>query len=193
MLVCDEVMVGFGRTGKWFTIEHTDVVPDMITMAKGLTSGYVPLGAVAMSETMYEKLSKETLWAGLTYNGHPLGCATAKATLEVYQQDNLIENSASLGELLNTRLEEIKTKYNIVGDVRSKGLYGSIELVNDRESKEPLTASIASTIKSRLMEKGLSTLVKGHIILVAPPLIISETELQEGLDIIESLLQELNT
>jgi len=129
----------------------------------------------------------------LTYNGHPLGCATAKATLEVYQQDNLIENSATLGEVLASRLEEFKMKYNIIGDARNKGLYGSIELVNNRETKEPLTASIANTMKARLMKKGLSTLVKGHIIFVGPPLIVSKEELLEGLNIIEELLKELSS
>ena len=192
LLVCDEVMVGFGRTGKWFAIQHTDVVPDMITMAKGLTSGYVPLGAVAISEKIWDKLSQETLWAGLTYNGHPLGCATAKATLEVYKNDNLIENSAKLGEVLRGRLESIKAKHPIVGDVRSKGLFGCLELVQDYKTKEPLDVNLAATIKPKLMAKGLSTLVKGHIIFVGPPLIVSEEELHHGLDLIEEVIEGIS-
>ena len=192
LLVCDEVMVGFGRTGKWFCIEHTGVIPDMITMAKGLTSGYVPLGAVAVSEKIWNKLSTETLWAGLTYNGHPLGCATAKATLEVYKNENLIENSATLGKVLRERLEKLKTQYDVIGDVRNKGLFGAIELVQNRETKEPLSASIASKLKPMLMAKGLSTLVKGHIIFVGPPLIVSKEELLYGLTLIEEVIQEIN-
>ena len=192
LLVCDEVMVGFGRTGKWFTIQHSDVVPDMITMAKGLTSGYVPLGAVAVSAKIWDKLSKETLWAGLTYNGHPLGCATAKATLEVYHKDNLIERSARLGEVLRARIEQMKSHYPIIGDVRNKGLFGALELVSNRDTKEPLDPKIAATIKPKLMAKGLSTLVKGHIIFVGPPLIISEEELLYGLGLIEDVIKELS-
>ena len=192
LLVCDEVMVGFGRTGKWFTVEHSGVVPDMITMAKGLTSGYVPLGAVAVSERMWEKLGKETLWAGLTYNGHPLACAAAKATLEVYEDEQLIENSERLGKVLQTRLQAMQEKYEVVGDVRNLGLFGALELVQDRGSKQPLAKDIASSLKSRLMAKGLSTLVKGHVIFVGPPLIINEEQLLAGMDIIEDLVRDVN-
>ncbi|MEM7335838.1 MAG: aminotransferase class III-fold pyridoxal phosphate-dependent enzyme [Chloroflexota bacterium] len=191
LLVCDEVMVGFGRTGKWFAVQHTDVIPDMITMAKGLTCGYVPLGAVAVSDRMMEKLGKEKLWAGLTYNGHPLGCATAVAAINVYHEENLVENSAKLGKVMLARMEEIKAKYDIVGDVRGSGLYGCIELVKDRQTKEPIDADLQNKIKPMLMSRGLSTLVKGHIIFTGPPLIINEAQLLEGLDIIESVIADL--
>ncbi len=191
LLVSDEVMVGFGRTGKWFAVQHTDVVPDMITMAKGLTCGYVPLGAVAVSDRMMEKLGKEKLWAGLTYNGHPLGCATAVAAINVYHEENLIENSANLGKVMLARLQEMKEKHTIIGDVRGSGLYGCIELVKDRNSKEPIDVTLQNKIKPMLMSRGLSTLVKGHIIFTGPPLIINEDQLIEGLDIIESVIAEL--
>ena len=191
LLVSDEVMVGFGRTGKWFAVQHTDVIPDMITMAKGLTCGYVPLGAVAVSDRMMEKLGKEKLWAGLTYNGHPLGCATAVATINVYHEENLIENSATLGKVMLSRLEEMKSKYDIIGDVRGSGLYGCVELVKDHQTKAPIDIEIQNKIKPMLMSRGLSTLVKGHIIFSGPPLIINEAQLLEGLGIIESVIADL--
>ena len=192
LMVCDEVMVGFGRTGKWFAIEHTDVIPDMITMAKGLTCGYVPLGAVAVSDRMMEKLGAEKLWAGLTYNGHPLGCTTAVATLQVYNDENLIENAARMGVQMLERLEAMQAKYQIIGDARGSGLFGGLELVADRETRAPLSAELQATIKPMLMARGLSTLVKGHIIFTGPPLIVTEAELHEGLDIIEQVVKELS-
>ncbi|MEM7118630.1 MAG: aminotransferase class III-fold pyridoxal phosphate-dependent enzyme, partial [Chloroflexota bacterium] len=191
LMVCDEVMSGFGRTGKWFAIEHAGVVPDMITMAKGLTCGYVPLGAVAVSERMYAKLSKEKLWAGLTYNGHPLGCGTAVATINTYREENLIENAAKMGNIVNERLAKMKAEHPMIGDVRNTGLFGCIELVKDRETREPIDIELQNKVKPMLMARGLSTLVKGYIIFVGPPLIVSEAEIHMGLDIIEEVITEL--
>ncbi len=191
LLVCDEVMVGFGRTGKWFACEHYDVVPDIITMAKGLTNGYVPLGAVAVSDRIMEKLNAEKLWAGLTYNGHPLGCATAAACIKVYHEENLIENAAKMGAIVDARFAKMKADHAIIGDVRNIGLFGCIELVSDRNAKTPIAAELQAKLKPMLMARGLSTLVKGHIIFVGPPLIITEDLLHEGLDIIESVIKDL--
>ena len=191
LLVCDEVMVGFGRTGKWFAIEHTDVIPDMITMAKGLTCGYVPLGAVAVSDRMMAKLGKEKLWAGLTYNGHPLGCATAVATIATYHEENLIENAACLGEMMLARMQQMMADHPIIGDVRGRGLFGCIELVRDRHTKEPIATELQNKLKPMLMARGLSTLVKGHIIFAGPPLIVTEAQLGWGLDMIEEVIAEI--
>lgn len=191
LLVIDEVMVGFGRTGKWFAIQHTEVVPDMITMAKGLTGGYVPLGAVAVSERIMAKLGREKLWAGLTYSGHPLGCATAAAAIDCYREENLIENAAHLGERMRHRLETMRKTYSIIGDVRGLGLFGCLELVEDRDTRKPISKEIQARLKPALMARGLSTLVKEHIIFTGPPLIITENELREGLDIIEAVIQEI--
>ncbi len=191
LLVCDEVMVGFGRTGKWFAVQHTDVVPDMITMAKGLTCGYVPLGAVAVSDRMMEKLGKEQLWAGLTYHGHPLGCATAAATIQAYKEENLVENAANMGKVMLERLEQMKAAHPMIGDVRGSGLFGCLELVKDHTSKTPISAELQAKIKPMLMARGLSTLVKGHIIFTGPPLIVTKGQLLEGLDIIEEVVCEL--
>lgn len=192
LMVCDEVMVGFGRTGKWFAIQHTDVVPDMITMAKGLTCGYVPLGAVAVSDRIMAKLGKQKLWAGLTYHGHPLGCATAVSTINTYREENLIENAANMGKIVDKRLAQMKATYPIIGDVRNCGLFGCIELVQDRTTKEPIPASIHTQLKPMLMARGLSTLVKEHIIFIGPPLIINETQLHEGLNVIEEVIQHFS-
>lgn len=187
LLVCDEVMVGFGRTGKWFAVQHTDVIPDMITMAKGLTCGYVPLGAVAVSDRMMDKLGKQKLWAGLTYTGHPLGCATAVAAIQTYHEENLVENAAAMGKVIKERMAKMHTDHPLIGDARISGLFGAIELVKDRKTKEPLDAPI----KAMLMERGLSTLVKGHIIFVGPPLIVTEEQVHDGMDIIEAVIAEL--
>ena len=185
LLVSDEVMSGFGRTGKWFAVDHWDVVPDLITVAKGLTSGYVPLAAVVVSEPIAEYFDDKMLSCGLTYSSHPLACAAGVATLEVYQEEGLIENAARLGQVLGQRLEEIKARHPSVGDVRYIGLFSAIELVKDRATKEPLASAILS---QTLRDRGLSTLLLGNLVTVSPPLCISETELQAGLQIIDESL-----
>src|SRR5208337_3990582 len=129
LLISDEVMSGFGRTGKWFAVDNWNVVPDIITMAKGLTSGYIPLGAVALSKKITDVLDKQMLWAGLTYNAHPLACATAVATLQVYREDKLLENTVAMGEIARKELEAMKAKHRSVGDVRGIGLFWALELV----------------------------------------------------------------
>jgi taurine--2-oxoglutarate transaminase len=185
LLVSDEVMSGFGRTGKWFAVDHWDVVPDLITMAKGLTSGYVPLAAVVVSEPIAEYFDDKMLFCGLTYSSHPLACAAGAATLEVYQEEGLIENAARLGQVLGQRLEEIKARHPSVGDVRYIGLFSAIELVKDRVTKEPMASAILS---HALRDRGLSTLLLGNLVTVSPPLCITEAELRAGLQIIDEAL-----
>jgi taurine--2-oxoglutarate transaminase len=185
LLVSDEVMSGFGRTGKWFAVDHWDVVPDLITMAKGLTSGYVPLAAVVVSEPIAEYFDDKMLSCGLTYSSHPLACAAGVATLAVYQEEGLIENATRLGQVLGQRLEEIKARHPSVGDVRYIGLFSAIELVKDRVTKEPLASAILS---QTLRDRGLSTLLLGNLVTVSPPLCITETELRAGLQIIDEAL-----
>lgn len=185
LLVSDEVMSGFGRTGKWFAVDNWDVVPDLISMAKGLTSGYVPLAAVVVSEPIAEFFEDKMLFCGLTYSSHPLACAAGVATLEVYQEEGLIENAARLGQVLGQRLEEIKARHPSVGDVRYIGLFSAIELVKDRATKEPMASAILS---QALRERGLSTLLLGNLVTVSPPLCITETQLRDGLQIIDEAL-----
>jgi taurine--2-oxoglutarate transaminase len=186
LLVADEVMSGFGRTGTWFAVDHWDVVPDMITTAKGLTSGYVPLAAVIVSEPIAQYFEDKMLYCGLTYSGHPLSCAAGVATLQVYHDEGLIENANRLGVVLGEQLEEIKSRHPSVGDVRYIGLFAAIELVKDRETKEPLPAGPLAKL---CRERGLSTFFPANLIFVAPPLCITETELRDGLKIIDEVLE----
>ncbi len=186
LLVDDEVMSGFGRTGKWFAVDHWGVVPDIMTMAKGLTSGYVPLAAVVVSAPIAEYIEDKMLYCGLTYSGHPLACAAGVATLEVYQEDGLIENAARLGQVLGQALAEIKARHPSVGDVRHIGLFSAIELVKNRASKEPLASGI---LAKPLRERGLATLCLSNLVSISPPLCISEGELRQGLQIIDETLE----
>ena len=196
LLVSDEVMSGFGRTGKWFAMNNWDVIPDMMTMAKGLTSGYMPLGAVAVNKKISDFFQDHMLWGGLTYNAHPLSCAAAVATLKVYQEENLIEGAAQKGKLLMDRLQALKEKHPSVGDARGLGLFTVLELVKDRETREPLVPwnaggadlAISKEINKRLLAKGIYTFVRWNWIFVVPPLVITEDELNEGLDAIDEVL-----
>lgn len=185
LLISDEVMSGFGRTGAWFAVDHWDVTPEIMTMAKGLTSGYLPLGAVVVSDPIARYFDDRMLYMGLTYFGHPMSCAAAVATLKIYTEENLIENSKKMGTVLGEGLEEIKRKYSIVGDVRYIGLFSVIELVHDRESKEPLKAEQMAEIKSNLLADGLTTFVNKNMVFICPPLCINREELMTGLQIID--------
>jgi len=187
LLVDDEVMSGFGRTGKWFAVDHWGVVPDMITMAKGITCGTVPLGAVVVSEPIARYFDEHVLMCGLTYSSHTLACAAGVATLQVYREEGLIENSARLGTVLGERLEELKRKHRSVGDVRYLGLFSAIELVQDRSTKDPLTAPMPAIIKF-LREQGLFVFAPKNMILVTPPLCITQAQLDEGLALVDQAL-----
>src|SRR4026209_2793138 len=138
LMVCDEVMAGFGRTGEWFAINHWNVVPDMICMAKGLTSAYVQLGAVCMRRSVAGAFKDKVFYGGLTYNSHPLACAAALATLQVYEEDKLIDIARRMGGVRADMLATLRAKHQLVGATRSIGLFGIVELVKDRESIEPL-------------------------------------------------------
>jgi hypothetical protein len=137
-LICDEVDVGFGRTGEWFRRRPLEVVPDILTMAKGLTSAYVALGAVGIRRCIADLFKDKVFYGGLTYNSHPLGCAAALATIAVYEEDKLIERAKTMGVVMREMLDELKAKHPCVGDVRSIGLFGIVELVKDRKTMEPL-------------------------------------------------------
>ncbi len=187
LLVSDEVMSGWGRTGKWFAVDHWGVVPDMITCAKGLTSGYVPLGAVIVSEPIAEHFEKHMLWCGLTYSAHPLACAAGLATLQVYEEEGLVDNAARVGRHLGKRLEELKSRHPSVGDVRYIGLFSALELVRNRDTKEPSPAM--AQIGKFLRENGLFTFIFGCFLFVVPPLCITEAQIDEGLEIIERALE----
>lgn len=196
LMIVDEVLTGFGRTGKWFAVDHWNVVPDILTMAKGLTCGYFPLGAVAISNKIADYFECNTLSLGSTYNAHPIGCAVALECLSIYQSDNLIQNSAYLGELLNKELQKIKSNHISVGDVRSIGLLGVIEFVKDKDTKEPLVPYNPSLeelkpmlkLKNYLNEKGLFIAINANFLLIAPPLIITKTQLLNSLRLIDDAI-----
>ena len=188
LLISDEVMSGWGRTGEWFAVDNWDVVPDIITTAKGITSGYVPLGAVIVREKIAKFFDDKVLYAGLTYNGHALACAAALATIEAYEEDKIFENAKKVGKYLGECLEELKTKHPSVGDVRYIGLFSALELVKNRETKEPMDLT---PLKNFLISHGVYVFNFKNILFVVPPLVITEEQLDEGLNLIDEGLAEL--
>jgi taurine--2-oxoglutarate transaminase len=197
LLISDEVMSGFGRTGKWFAVNNWDVKPDMITFAKGVTSGYAPLGGVIVSDEIATYFEKNKLWCGLTYSAHPLSCAAGVAAVQAYEEDGLIENAEKVGKYLGKRLEKIKKDHLSVGDFRQIGLFSVVELVKDQTTKEPLATRNATgdelktmnEIGKFLRENGLFTFIKANMIFIVPPLCITKTQLDEGLEIIDRALK----
>ncbi len=187
LLVSDEVMSGWGRTGKWFAVDNWNVVPDMITTAKGITSGYVPLGAVIVSEPIAEFFDNKMLWCGLTYSGHPLACAAGLATIETYELDGLLQNTVKVGKYLELRLEHLKQTHASVGDVRYIGLFSALEIVKNKEKKTPIDPLVETG--KFLRANGLFTFLFHNILFVVPPLCITTEQLDEGLSIIEKSLE----
>lgn len=193
LLISDEVMSGWGRTGKWFAVDNWSVEPDILTTAKGITSGYVPLGVVIVSEKIAEFFDDRYLYAGLTYSGHALACAAALATIEVYEEDKLIENAATLGMYLGEALEDIKERHTSVGDVRYIGLFSTIELVANRETKQPFSPAVMNEVNKVLRDNGLFTFIMikdiGTMVFIVPPLSITKEQLDEGLTLVEKALE----
>jgi taurine--2-oxoglutarate transaminase len=194
LLVCDEVMSGFGRTGKWFAVNHWDVVPDIMTMAKGLTSAYAPLGCVAMKPEIAAAFGERVYEGGLTYNAHPISLAAAIANIQVIREDHLVERASQTGQVLADMLAELQDRHPSVGEVRSIGLFGVIELVRDRVTKEPMTPYGGSSpemaaLRKALLAKGLFVYTHWHTLLIIPPLIITPDQLAEGFAIIDRELE----
>jgi taurine--2-oxoglutarate transaminase len=194
LLICDEVMSGFGRTGKWFAVDHWGVVPDLITMAKGLTGSYVPLGAVGLRPKVAEYFKDHVFYGGLTYNSHPLACAAALGAIQAYEEDDMVGNAHRVGAKLAKHHKRLKEKHPCVGATRSIGLFGAIELVRDRHTMEPLapfngTSPEMKAISQAMLDAGLFTLVRWNTIMTNPPLCISESELDEGFKIIDAALE----
>jgi taurine--2-oxoglutarate transaminase len=196
LLILDEVMAGFGRTGRWFACDNWDVVPDILTMAKGINSGYVPLGAMTVSEPISEWLRDKFMAGGLTYSGHPLACASAVASIEAFREEGIVENAAEHGEYLATALPALAAKHPSIGDVRGLGLFWGLELVKNRGTKEMLVpfnaggeaaAPVARTAKAAL-ERGLYLMTHWNVVMVCPPLTITREELDEGLATLDEVL-----
>jgi taurine--2-oxoglutarate transaminase len=193
LMVADEVMAGFGRSGRMFAIEHWDTVPDLMTMAKGLTSSYLPLGAVAMRRKIAEKFETMYYSGGLTYSSHAVSCAAALATIRVYEEDGLVEQSARLGEVMRRHHLDLYAKHPSVGAVRNLGLFGIVDLVRSREPYVPMTAYNATSDEMKAIGKyfrdhGLYTFVANNSIHTNPPLSITEEQLADGFAIIDAAL-----
>jgi taurine--2-oxoglutarate transaminase len=193
-MINDEVMSGFGRTGKWFAVDHWDVVPDMITMAKGLTSAYAPLGAVAMKPEIASHFDQIPYMGGLTYTAHPVSLAAAVANIEVLQKDNILAHVTNIAPAFNRFLTDLGEAHPSIGDVRTIGLFGILELVKDRLTKEPISPWNSSSLEMKAfrqycLDNGLFLYTHWHTVLVIPPLIITEDQLSEGIEILNKALE----
>jgi taurine--2-oxoglutarate transaminase len=194
LMVCDEIMSGFGRTGEWFAVNHWGVVPDLMTLAKGLTSSYVPLGAVAMRKHVSDFFEKNVFQSGLTYNSHPLACAAALGTIQAYEEDDMIGNSRRMGEVMRKHHQQLQATHPCVGLTRSIGLFGILELVRNRRTMEPMapfngTSPEMKAIGQYFRDHGLYTFLRWHSIMTNPPLCINQDELAEGFAIIDKALE----
>ncbi|HEY8792722.1 MAG TPA: aminotransferase class III-fold pyridoxal phosphate-dependent enzyme [Gaiellaceae bacterium] len=196
LLIADEVMAGFGRTGKWFGVDNWNVVPDILTLAKGINSGYVPLGAMIVRKPIADWARDKYFAGGLTYSGHPLACASAIASIEAFKEERIVENSAEMGGVFAERLRELQRKHPSIGDVRGLGCFWGLELVKNRETREPLVpfnatgdafAPVARVAKAAL-ERGLYLMTHWNVIIVAPPLTITRDEIDEGIGVLDEAL-----
>jgi len=196
LLILDEVMAGFGRTGRWFACEHWDVVPDIITLAKGINSGHVPLGAMVISEPIAAWVRDKFFAGGLTYSGHPLACAAGVASIEAFREEGIVENAAAMGEVFREELGALADRHPSIGDVRGLGCFWGVELVRNRETREPLVpfnatgealAPVARLMKAA-NERGVYLMTHWNVVIVAPPLTITREELEEGVAALDEAL-----
>ncbi len=199
VMICDEVMAGFGRTGKMFAFEHYNIKPDIVTFAKGITCGYVQLGGVAVSKEIAAYFDDHVLSCGLTYSGHPLACAAGVACLKYYRQANILENVNRSGKVLGEILEQMKLDHKCVGDVRYIGLFSAIELVRSKETREPIVPygkdpdGIMGKLIGKLKEKGFMTYSHENMIMVSPPLIITEEQVREEMKKLDEVLSDFDS
>jgi len=194
LMIADEVMSAFGRTGAWFAVDHWKIVPDLLTMAKGLTSSYLPLGAVGMRHHIAQHFQDKVFYGGLTYNSHPMGCAAALATIRVYEEDGLIENAKKMGAIMRQLGAELQAKHPSVGAVRSIGLFGIVELIRNRKTRQPMapfngTSDEMTALGRFFREQGLYTFVRWNTFFTNPPLCINEQQLREAFAIIDGGLE----
>jgi taurine---2-oxoglutarate transaminase len=193
LMIADEVMSGFGRTGRWFAVDHWDVVPDIVTCAKGLTSSYVPLGAVGIRPQVAEYFDDHVFAGGLTYNSHPVGLAAALATIRVYEEDGLIENAQKMGEVMRRHHEELASRHPSVGAFRNIGLFGCLELVRNRQTGEPMAPFNSSSpemaaLYAYMLEHGVFVNLHWNQVMTNPPLCITEEQLAEGFEVLDAAL-----
>ncbi|ULQ54737.1 aminotransferase class III-fold pyridoxal phosphate-dependent enzyme [Flavihumibacter fluvii] len=197
LLIMDEVMSGFGRTGKWFGFQNHDIIPDMIAMAKGLTCGYLPFGCLQVSNKIAAIFDDAVLPLGLTYSAHPVACAAALETLKIYEDENLFENTIKMGKYMEQQVEALKQKHPSIGDFRNTGLLGCIELVKNQKTKEPMAPYnakpgemvVMNKVAAKIRELGMYTFVRWSYIFVAPPLCVTKEQIDEGLAIISAAIK----
>ncbi|MEM7070772.1 MAG: aminotransferase class III-fold pyridoxal phosphate-dependent enzyme [Pseudomonadota bacterium] len=196
LLICDEIMAGFGRCAKWFAVDHWNVKPDIITAAKGINSGYLPLGVMAVSEDIHQWLCKHPLPGGLTYAGHPLACASGVAAIQTMQDENTLSHAEKMGKFMRRELHKLAQKHPSIGDIRGLGLFNGIELVKNRKTREALVpygakgedATPMNTMMQFAMEQGLYLSFFSNIIRLTPPLNIKKQDLSFGLKILDKTL-----
>jgi taurine--2-oxoglutarate transaminase len=197
VLIFDEIMAGFGRTGRWFACEHWDVVPDILTVAKGINSGYVPLGAMVISEKLAEWVHGKFFAGGLTYSGHPLACASGVASIEAFRDEGVVENAAAMGDVFRAELAALADRHPSIGDVRGLGCFWGLELVRNRDTREPLVpfnaggeaALPVTRLAKAALDRGLYLFVHWNVVMLAPPLNITREELTDGLEILDEALE----
>jgi taurine--2-oxoglutarate transaminase len=196
LLIVDEVMAGFGRTGKWFAVDNWDVVPDIITMAKGINSGYVPLGAMSIREPLAEWVRDKFFAGGLTYSGHPLACAVGVASIEAFREEGIVEHAAEMNDSFRDALHGLAEEHPSIGEVRGLGCFWGLELVKSRETREPLVpyngagedAAPVTRLSKAALDRGLYLMAHWNVIMVCPPLTITREELDEGIAILDDAL-----
>ncbi|GAC1426288.1 MAG: aspartate aminotransferase family protein [Chitinophagaceae bacterium] len=196
LIIMDEVMSGFGRTGKWFGFENHGMIPDMICMAKGLTSGYLPLGCLMVADKIAARFDDVALPLGLTYSAHPVSCAAALETLQVYEDEGLMENAIAMGKYVTVQVELLKQKHASIGDFRNTGLLGCIELVKNRQTKEPMAPfnakpdemTVMNKVAAKIKDLGMYTFVRWNYIFIAPPLCVTKDQVDEGLSVISKAI-----
>jgi taurine--2-oxoglutarate transaminase len=196
LLIADEVMTGFGRTGTWFAVDHWDVVPDIVTMAKGINSGYVPLGAMAIREPIAEWVRDKYFAGGLTYSGHPLACAVGVASIEAFREEGILEHAAGMGDPFREALQGLAERHPSIGDVRGLGCFWGLELVRDRETREPLVpfnatgeaAQPVARLAKAALDRGLYLMTHWNVVMICPPVTITRDELAEGVAILDDVL-----
>jgi taurine--2-oxoglutarate transaminase len=196
LLIVDEVMAGFGRTGKWFAVDNWNVVPDIITMAKGINSGYVPLGAMSIREPLADWVRDKLFAGGLTYSGHPLACAVGVASIEAFREEGIVEHAAEMNDVFSEALHGLADKHPSIGEVRGLGCFWGLELVKSRETREPLVpyngagedAVPVTRLSKAALERGLYLMTHWNVIMVCPPLTITHEELDEGIAILDDVL-----
>jgi taurine--2-oxoglutarate transaminase len=197
LTICDEVMSGFGRTGKWFGIDHHSVEPDIMCMAKGITSAYLPLGGIIVKEEIAKTFDDKPLMLGLTYSAHPVSLAAASVVIDIYKDENLIENADIMGKYMDLRMVEMREEHPSIGDWRNTGLLGCLELVKNRKTKEPMARwnappdemAVMNKVMAKIAELGMYTFGRWNLLFIAPPLCVTKEQIDEGLEIISEALK----